>query len=124
MRIILAIGIGSFFGGILRYLCSGAVQARFFSSFPYGTLVVNILGCFAIGMVFALSNRGNLSPEWRLFLATGVLGGFTTYSAFSNETFGMIRDGQFLPALLYVGASIFLGLFATFLGYSAIKIAG
>jgi fluoride exporter len=122
MKLLLAIGTGSFIGGVFRYLLSQFIQAKFLSTFPYGTLGVNILGCLAIGVVFAISDRGNMTQELRLFIATGVLGGFTTFSAFSNETFGMIRDGQFGYALAYVSASILLGVIATFLGYTIIKM--
>ena len=82
MKIILAIGTGSFIGGILRYLLSQFIQTKFVSTFPFGTLGVNIIGCFLIGLVFGLADRGNLTQEWRLFLATGLIGGFTTFSAF------------------------------------------
>jgi len=122
MRLIFAIGAGSFIGGVSRYLLSQFVQVRFYSAFPYGTLFVNILGCLLIGIVFGLSERGNMSPDWRLFLATGILGGFTTFSAFSNETVSMLRDGQFLPASIYIGASIVLGLLATIIGIFIIKL--
>jgi fluoride exporter len=122
MRLIFAIGAGSFIGGVSRYLLSQLVQVRFYSAFPYGTLFVNILGCLLIGVVFGLSERGNMSPDWRLFLATGILGGFTTFSAFSNETVSMLRDGQFLPASIYVGASIVFGLLATIIGIFIIKL--
>jgi CrcB protein len=122
MKIILAIGTGSFIGGILRYLFSQSVQSRFLSSFPYGTLAVNIIGCFLIGIVFGISERGNMSNEWRLFLATGLLGGFTTFSAFSNETVGLLRDGQFFYASAYILSSVALALVATFLGVSMIKL--
>jgi fluoride exporter len=122
MKLVFIIGAGSFIGGVSRYLLSQFVQLKFYSTFPYGTLVVNILGCFLIGAVFGLSERGNIGPDWRLFLATGILGGFTTFSAFSNETISMLRDGQFLPASLYVGASIVLGLLATIIGISIIKL--
>jgi len=122
MKLVIAIGAGSFIGGVCRYLLSQFIQARFLSTFPFGTLSVNIVGCFAIGLVFALSDRGNLAQEWRLIIATGVLGGFTTFSAFSNETFGMLRDGQYWYAMLYVAASILFGILATFIGYSTIKL--
>jgi CrcB protein len=121
MKLVIAIGAGSFIGGICRYLFSQFIQARFLSTFPFGTLSVNIIGCFAIGLVFGLSDRGNLTQEWRLILATGVLGGFTTFSAFSNETFGMLRDGQYWYALMYVTGSVVVGVLATFIGYSTIK---
>ena len=122
MKLILAIGIGSFIGGIFRYLLSQTIQNKFLTSFPLGTLGVNILGCLLIGLVFGLSERGNFSMEWRLFLATGVLGGFTTFSAFSNETVGMLRDGQYWYACLYVVTSVVIGLLATFAGLSLIKL--
>ncbi|MFO7924602.1 MAG: fluoride efflux transporter CrcB [Bacteroidales bacterium] len=99
MKIILAIGTGSFIGGVLRYLLSQLVQTKFLSTFPFGTLTVNIIGCFLIGLVFGLTDRGNLTQEWRLFLATGVLGGFTTFSAFSIESLSLFRDGQFFLRL-------------------------
>ncbi len=121
MRILLLIGTGSFIGGVLRYSLSQFIQTKFLSAFPFGTLGVNILGCFAIGLVFGLSERTNMSPEMRLFLATGICGGFTTFSAFSNETFSLMRDGQLLYASAYITSSILFGIFATFLGYSILK---
>ena len=121
MKIILVIGVGSFIGGILRYLLSLFIQSKFLSAFPFGTLGVNIIGCFLIGIVFGLSERGNLGIDWRLFLATGVLGGFTTFSAFSNETVGLLRDGQFWHAFTYITCSVIIGLLATFTGISLIK---
>ncbi|MEP6513165.1 MAG: fluoride efflux transporter CrcB [Parafilimonas sp.] len=122
MKIILAIGTGSFIGGIFRYLISQVIQNKFSTTFPFGTLGVNIIGCFLIGFVFALSDRGNLTQEWRLFLATGILGGFTTFSAFSNETVGLLRDGQFLYAAAYIFSSILFGLIATFAGIFLINL--
>ena len=122
MKLILAIGAGSFLGGISRYLLSQFVQFKVLSTFPFGTFTVNIIGCFLTGIVFGFSERGNINPEWRLFLATGILGGFTTFSAFSNETVAMMRDGQFFYASAYAGFSVFLGLAATFLGIYLIKI--
>jgi fluoride exporter len=122
MKLIIAIGTGSFLGGILRYLLSQFFQTRYLSTFPFGTLTVNISGCFLIGLVFGLGDRGNLTPEWRLFLATGFLGGFTTFSAFSNETVGMLRDGQFWYASAYVASSIIIGLLATYTGIMITKL--
>lgn len=122
MKLVFIIGIGSFVGGMMRYTTAQFVQAKFLSSFPYGTMAVNVLGCFLIGIVYALADRGNLSQEWRLFLATGILGGFTTFSAFSNETVAMLRDGQYLPAATYVGLSVIAGVIATFGGISIIKL--
>ena len=121
MKIIVAIGIGSFIGGISRYLLSQFVQSKFLSAFPYGTLLVNIMGCFLIGMVFGLSERGSITLEWRLFLATGFLGGFTTFSAFSNETVSLLRSGQLWYAFTYIACSVVIALLATFTGILLIK---
>ena len=121
MKILLAIGFGSFLGGISRYLLTIFVQNKFLSVFPYGTLAVNIIGCFLIGIVYGLSARGNINIEWRLFLATGFLGGFTTFSSFSNDTVSLLRDAQYWQAFSYVALSIIVGLVATFVGISLIK---
>ncbi|MBA2250645.1 MAG: fluoride efflux transporter CrcB [Chitinophagaceae bacterium] len=118
----LAVGIGSFIGGISRYLLSVLIQNRFFTTFPFGTLGVNIIGCFLIGLVFGFNERGNLTMEWRLFLATGILGGFTTFSAFTNESVGLLRNGQYWMALTYIGISVIIGLAATFTGIALIKL--
>jgi CrcB protein len=122
MKIVIVIGTGSFIGGALRFLLSQFVQSKFLSAFPYGTLTVNITGCLLIGLVFGLADRGNITQEWRMFLATGLLGGFTTFSAFSNETIAMLRDGQFIYAATYVAASVVIGLAATFIGITIIKL--
>jgi CrcB protein len=122
MKILLVIGTGSFIGGVLRYLLSLFVQSKAYSAFPFGTLTVNLAGCFLIGIVFGLSERNNIGAEWRLFLATGLLGGFTTFSAFTNETVAMLRDGQYSQALIYNAASILLGIAATILGIAIIKL--
>ncbi len=122
MKIILAIGTGSFIGGVLRYLLSQMVQTKFLTTFPFGTLTVNIIGCFLIGLVFGLTDRDNLTQEWRLFLATGLLGGFTTFSAFSIESLSMFRDGQFFYATAYISSSVVVGIIATFIGFAIIKL--
>ena len=122
MKIILAIGAGSFIGGVLRYLLSQLVQTKFLSTFPFGTLTVNLIGCFLIGLVFGLTDRGNLTQEWRLFLATGLLGGFTTFSALSIESLSLFRDGQFFYATAYIFSSVVVGIIATFIGFAIIKL--
>jgi fluoride exporter len=121
MKLLLAIGTGSFIGGVLRYLLSHFVQAKSLTAFPIGTMVVNIIGCFFIGLVIGLTEKTDVSQEWRLFLSTGIIGGFTTFSAFSNETVGMLRDGQIWYATFYITGSIFIGLLATFSGITIIK---
>ena len=121
MKILLAIGFGSFLGGISRYLLTLIIQNKFLSTFPYGTFGVNIIGCFFIGIVYGLSARGNINVEWRLFLATGFLGGFTTFSSFSNDTVSLLRDAQYWQAFAYIALSVLIGLVATFGGISLIK---
>lgn len=122
MRILLIVGTGGFIGSITRFLISHFVQVRITTAFPFGTLMVNILGCFFIGILLSLSERGGLNSDWRLFLATGICGGFTTFSAFSNETLVLLREGQWMFAAVYIIISIIAGLAATFSGYSLLKI--
>jgi fluoride exporter len=122
MKFLLVIGSGSFIGGISRYLLSQMLHTRYTTNFPIGTLGVNILGCFFIGIVFGLSEKLNFAHEWQLFLITGILGGFTTFSAFSNETFSLMRDGQVWIALSYILLSVVFGIVATFLGFSLLKL--
>jgi len=123
LKILLAIGSGSFLGGIARYLLSRGIQNSVISSFPFGTFWVNIIGCFLIGFFFGLSERGNLSnAELRMFLTVGFCGGFTTFSTFSNENISLLRDGSFLYFSLYAGLSVFVGLLATFGGNALTKI--
>ena len=121
MKILLAIGAGSFIGAVFRYLLSQLIQTKVLSTFPFGTLMVNIIGCFLIGLVVGVGEKGNLTQGWGLFLATGLLGGFTTFSAFSNETVSMLRDGQLLYASAYVVSSVVVGLIATLIGIAIIK---
>ncbi len=122
-KIILIIGTGSFFGGISRYLTARFVQNAVISAYPFGTFVVNILGCFLIGVLFGISERGNnMSEEWRMFLTVGFCGGFTTFSAFANENMALLRDGNIFYFALYVGLSVFLGILATYSGNQIVKV--
>jgi fluoride exporter len=112
------VGAGGFIGSVLRYLASGWVQNWLqTASFPFGTLAVNVLGCLVIGFLSQLADaRGVFTPETRLLVFTGVLGGFTTFSTFSNETFNLLRANQLFPALTNLTAHILLGLGAVWLG--------
>lgn len=108
----LLVGTGGFLGAVARYAVSGAVH-RFtgFPAFPYGTLVVNLAGCAAIGLLAGwVETRQVLGPEARLFLFIGVLGSFTTFSTFGYETLALLRDGATIRAaanvLLHVGLGI------------------
>ncbi len=115
---IVFIGMGGFIGAILRYLLSGWVQTWTRSAtFPVGTLAVNLLGCLLIGLLSQLVELRNFfNPETRLFLFIGVLGAFTTFSTFGNETLLLMRDGERMLSLINIGAHIFLGLMAVWLG--------
>jgi len=121
MKLIFSIGAGSFIGGVFRYLLTLLVHAKTTTNFPLGTLIVNIIGCFFIGIVFGFFDKGQMSHEWKLFLATGLLGGFTTFSAFSMETFTLFREGHTGHAFLYIIASVVLGLLATYMAYLLVK---
>ena len=117
---ILLVGLGGFIGSVLRYLASGLAQQLSKSiNFPYGTLTVNLLGCFVIGFLSQLAEaRGLFSTEARLVVFIGILGGFTTFSSFGNETFNLARDGQFLPSLMNIGLNVVFGLLLVWVGRS------
>ena len=122
-RLILIIGAGGFFGTVSRFLASRYVQSHILSAFPYGTFIVNVLGCFLIGLFFGLSEKGDImNSDWRMFLTVGFCGGFTTFSTFANENLALIRDGNFLFFALYTSLSVFLGLMATYFGNLITKI--
>ena len=123
MRTIILIGIGGFIGGIARYLMASFFTKLIPSVFPYGTFVVNISGCFLIGIFYALSERYKwLSPELRIFLTTGLCGGFTTFSSLMFEDITLLQASDYITALLYIITSIVLGLLAVFSGNFLIKI--
>lgn len=119
MNNVLLVGIGGFLGSAMRYLLGGYVQQSSKGIFPYGTLAVNIIGCFVIGFLAQLVEaRGLFTSESRALVFIGILGGFTTFSSFGNETLNLARDGQWMSAIANVGANVLLGLFAVWLGRS------
>jgi CrcB protein len=124
-RALLAVVIGSAIGGGCRYLLGHAAGARFGHDFPYGTLAINVIGSFLIGVVAELSvgRTMGVTPMVRLFLATGVLGGFTTFSAFSLDTIALLERGAFVAGSLYVSTSVALGIAAAAGGQFLTRIA-
>jgi CrcB protein len=104
-------------GTLARYGLQGLVQIRMASTFSYGTLLINLSGCFLLGLIgpFTL-NRMVISPDWRVAIAIGFFGGYTTFSSFGWETAKMLEDGEWLRALAYVGASVIVGLLLSVAG--------
>jgi len=122
---ILLVGVGGSLGAMARYGLSGLVHKHLSDSFPYGTLVVNLVGCLAIGAVlYLVEDRALLGPQARLFAAVGVIGGFTTFSAFGYETLQLLRDGRIGAACLNAAGSVVLGLLAVWLGRTVLRLAG
>jgi CrcB protein len=119
MRLALVLAGGAL-GSAARYLLSTWMAGRLGPAFPWGTLAVNILGSFVIGLVATLADEaGGIGPQARLLLVPGVLGGFTTFSSFSLETLRLVEDGEVVHAALYVLGSIAAGLVAAALGVAA-----
>lgn len=114
------VGVGGFIGSAARYLMSGYVQSVSGSiGFPYGTLSVNLAGCFVVGFLSHLADaRGIFTTDTRSFVFIGLLGGFTTFSTFGNETMNLLRDGENTNALFNIGSHVLLGLFFVWLGRS------
>ncbi|HYW95097.1 MAG TPA: fluoride efflux transporter CrcB [Bacteroidales bacterium] len=122
-KVILAVGTGGFIGSVGRFYISKYFQVLSGSSFPLGTFVVNVIGCFMIGLFYGLFMKySDLSPAWRLFLTTGFCGGFTTFSTFSYENIALLRDGQYVFFFSYTSASLLIGLLFTFVGLMLSKM--
>ncbi len=122
LKTILIVGLGSFIGGSSRYIVNIYAQKYFLTSFPAGTLIVNIVGCLLIGIFWGLSEKGDiLLPEWRMFLTTGFCGGFTTFSSFSYESMALLRDREFFFFNMNVFLSLIIGFAATYIGFIAIR---
>jgi len=114
------VALGGALGALARYGISGWVYDRMGESFPWGTLVVNVLGCLALGAVVRWLQVSAVSPELRPFLTIGLLGAFTTFSTLSYETVALLQEGQWLRAGLYVGGSVALGLVAMLAGMALV----
>lgn len=117
VKLLAIIGFGGFIGTITRFLISRYFQLNLPTLFPWGTFIVNLTGCFLIGIIYGISEKGNfLSPEVRLFLTVGLCGGFTTFSTFSNDALMLMEQQEWLRFALYSSLSFFLGIMAVFAG--------
>lgn len=117
------VGLGGGIGSILRYLCQKWVYQLYPFSFPWGTFLVNIAGCFLIGVFFAASEKATfITGDWRLFLTTGLCGGYTTFSTFAFENMNLVRTGDISYMLLYITGSVVLGILAVFAGIALVKL--
>jgi len=116
---LLYVALGSAIGGVSRYLLGGLVQRMLDTTFPAGTLLVNVTGSFLLGAIirYALETP-SLTPEVRAFLTIGFCGGYTTFSTFSYETMALLEDGEWARAGVYITASVILSLIATFTGFA------
>jgi CrcB protein len=107
---------GAAVGGLGRYLLFEAVKLRFPERSWYGTVIVNITGCFLIGVVLTILTERNSNPNWRLLLVVGLLGGYTTFSSFAWETYALVKDGEFAKGFANVAISVVAGYLALWCG--------
>ena len=123
MKTVLIVFTGSGIGGVARFAVQSWIAGLDQFVFPLGTFIVNLTGCFLIGLFYALGERGSLlTPEWRIALTTGFCGGFTTFSTFAFENTNLLRTGDYTYFVLYIVLSILLGVTGVFLGIGAIKL--
>ena len=116
------IGCGSFIGGAARYLVSIAMKTVS-KGFPWGTLLVNLAGCLAIGLLWGLFSRNATeNSSWALFMTVGICGGFTTFSTFSKEALMMLQEGNFINFLAYVAISVVAGIALAAAGYHLVRL--
>lgn len=122
LKNILLIGLGGAIGSVLRYLCNIAISKYFPSSFPWPTLAVNVFGCFLIGIFLALFGREHENQvDMRMLFVTGFCGGYTTFSAFALENLQLLQQGQLNLSVIYMIASIVLGLLAVWAGVAVVR---
>ncbi|WP_448507883.1 fluoride efflux transporter CrcB [Immundisolibacter sp.] len=122
MSKVLLIALGAALGANLRYSVSVGAAQRWGAAFPFGTLVINVSASVLIGIVMALAARTGLAAPWRLLLVTGFLGGYSTFSSFTWETYQLAVEGGLVPALLNVGGSLALGLGGVVTGATLVRM--
>lgn len=114
---LLFIALGSAIGGVARYLVGRLLASS--SPFPWSTFVVNVVGCFIIGLIFGLVDRGmNISENARLFLTVGFCGGFTTFSTFAHENYLLFQSGNLIIVAAYAALSFFVGILMAYAGHA------
>lgn len=122
-KTIFLVGLGGGLGSIARFLCQKLMYERTPHPFPFGILIVNVSGCFLLGVFYALAEKGNLlTPEWRLLLTTGFCGGFTTFSTFAYDNINLLKNGDVIYFMLYTASSVILGILAAWLGILLFKL--
>ncbi len=120
---IVLVAIGGGIGATSRYLVSNWAAQRFGADFPYGTLLVNVVGCFIIGAFMTLTTeRIIVSPYWRLLITVGFVGGLTTFSSYSYETFKLLQDANVTMAMYNIMLNLVVGFLATWLGITAARL--
>jgi CrcB protein len=115
------VGAGGFLGANARYWLSALIQERVSGPFPWGTLLINVSGSLVMGIFMGLFIGKHWDANWRLIVAVGILGGYTTFSAFSYESIHLLEGGRYMPALYYILGSVVLSLAAVWLGFALTK---
>ncbi len=119
---ILFVAVGGGAGSVLRFLCQKWIGTNVNYSYPVGTFVINITGCFLIGVFFSIASKNSsFNSQWQLLLMTGLCGGFTTFSAFTLDGMNLLKQDKTGLFFLYIGASVLLGLLATWAGIKIFK---
>lgn len=119
---VLLIAGGSAIGGVARYLLSKVISEHAAGAFPWGTFVVNVLGCFLIGLIYGLADKGSgIGDSFKLFLTVGFCGGFTTFSTFAHENYLLFGSGNIVTVGAYAALSFFAGILMAYAGHALVR---